>query len=807
LNKSKSSVGLTLALMFSMAAGLAACGGAGSEAQSADNALSSEEQARRSPRNVADGWVDCAVEGGVCTVPGTVTVRYGANGTYATRSVTGSIACTNEVWGDPLFGVFKGCAYQNGVPAPAPAPAPAPSPAPAPAPAPAPSPAPATNATVFPLEVMGVGPAYERKLSVDIPASLAPQIKGLKLRVNNLASEAQGKLQVGAGAAFTDLTNTSARVLGNAKIYGGIGGAFSTVDMIVPVPTGSLAAGNNVLSFQQNLLNNGTTGYRVLSVDFVDAGDNKIALPGYSPQQEDPASWRAPEGYTDAASVVAGKALFEKRDSLKDPTFSSLSAPRSIKAACVDCHAKHGTDLKYYAFSNLSIVERSKFHGLSQAQGNQIAAYVRSNTSIAPGRPWNPPYQPGPGTDSKPVNEWAAGAGIGWVLAKDADSLPYLFPNGIGNVADVSADNNRSAREIPVALQFPDWNHWLPKIHPMDAWGEAVWNASTQPKRYGDLRAGLSGVESANYKNDQYPSQVQGANAVRFEWIYNKQTQSLSDSQWTPEFAQKVYGTALWGLVKTWELEHEFDLEGYASNWYGPGAESRLWPVNSFFLSSPFMLKIPGNEAAIGGNNLSNEYFSNVWYHVQVVVNDSYSGNWVGNNPVDPPYWFGKGKDMSLSGGAPDAVRMMISQQKFYHGRARTGIGPDKPQQGWHFRQEMPTWLVGYEWEATLSEISPQDRVKATNALLRAWLSQSKKFSPSQYYAGNLDSGGLDTRTKDQNYVPVRATDAGAGNYPDQIIYIVMGTRGSGVDDTLLNEICDWAKTVWPRGNWDSLKR
>jgi hypothetical protein len=480
-----------------------------------------------------------------------------------------------------------------------------------------------------------------------------------------------------------------------------------------------------------------------------------------------------------------------------------LAAPRKIRASCADCHAKTGADLKYYAYSNLSIVERAKFHGLTETEGKQIAAYIRSNPSPALGRPWNPPYQPGPGTDAKPVENWAAGAGVDWVLAKDADSLPYLFPNGIGNPADVSADNNRSAREIPVAMQFPDWNHWLPRIHPLDAWGELLWNSSTQPKRYADLRAGLTGPDARNFKNTQYPSQVQGANAVRFEWIYANVTQGLNDTDWTPELAQKVYGTALWGLVKTWELQHEFDLEGNAANWYGANAESRLWPVNSLFLASPFMLKIPGGPSGIGGTYLNNEYFANVWYHVQVVVNDSYSGNWEGNNPVDPPYWFGKGKDMSQAGGAPDAVRMMISLQKFFHGRARTGIGPDKPLKGWDFRQEMPTWLVGAEWEATLSELNPVDRVKATNALLRAWINQSKKFSPAQYYAGNA----IDSRYKDQNYVPVRATDAGAGNYADQIVYLVMGLRGGGVDDALLNEICDWAKTVWPKGNWDSLKR
>src|SRR5207249_6596800 len=36
-----------------------------------------------------------------------------------------------------------------------------------------------------------------------------------------------------------------------------------------------------------------------------------------------------------------------------------------------------------------------------------------------------------------------------------------------------SSDRNRSPREIPIALQLPDWSEWLPRIHPKDAWGKA----------------------------------------------------------------------------------------------------------------------------------------------------------------------------------------------------------------------------------------------------------------------------------------------------------------------------------------------
>ncbi|MBM6575061.1 DUF1929 domain-containing protein [Microvirga sp. SRT01] len=57
----------------------------------------------------AGSWSACAREGQTCTVPTSTTLRYGANGTYVVRTVTGATACNNEVFGDPLVGVVKGC--------------------------------------------------------------------------------------------------------------------------------------------------------------------------------------------------------------------------------------------------------------------------------------------------------------------------------------------------------------------------------------------------------------------------------------------------------------------------------------------------------------------------------------------------------------------------------------------------------------------------------------------------------------------------------------------------------------------------
>ena len=58
--------------------------------------------------------VQCASEGGRCVIPAgaPATVWYGANGRWIGRAgVSGSLACTNDNFGDPLPGTAKACVY------------------------------------------------------------------------------------------------------------------------------------------------------------------------------------------------------------------------------------------------------------------------------------------------------------------------------------------------------------------------------------------------------------------------------------------------------------------------------------------------------------------------------------------------------------------------------------------------------------------------------------------------------------------------------------------------------------------------
>ena len=61
---------------------------------------------------LADQWVACAREYGVCSVPPGTRVRFGAEGRFVDQAAGGPFVCdTANFGGDPLFGVEKSCAF------------------------------------------------------------------------------------------------------------------------------------------------------------------------------------------------------------------------------------------------------------------------------------------------------------------------------------------------------------------------------------------------------------------------------------------------------------------------------------------------------------------------------------------------------------------------------------------------------------------------------------------------------------------------------------------------------------------------
>ena len=335
---------------------------------------------------------------------------------------------------------------------------------------------------LLPVEVLGNdGTTVSRAFTLQ--ATAAASVRSLWLQIHGLRYADQGSIQVN-NSTWIPLNNNTVSVAEPGKTFGGIGGGFATLVMTIPLPDVTVQGGENTIRFRFNRSDGVVSSYRVLAWNFLTTEGKKI-LPPQSFVEDAPESWTPP--LPDAAAVQTGRELWHTAQ------LAANNFPNSpkIQARCADCHAQDGRDLKYFNYSNASIVSRARFHGLSELQSEQIASYIRSLPLPNPGRPWNPPYQPGPGVDAQPVSNWAAGAGLSWVLDHDTDALPYLVHQQADaanpavralNAHELAAqitpaifrpDGNLNAREVPIALQLPDWNQWLPRVHPKDAWGPA----------------------------------------------------------------------------------------------------------------------------------------------------------------------------------------------------------------------------------------------------------------------------------------------------------------------------------------------
>ena len=327
---------------------------------------------------------------------------------------------------------------------------------------------------------------------------------------------------------------------------------------------------------------------------------------------------------------------------------------------------------------------------LSTDQANQIVDYIRSLNVPNPGRPWNPPYQPGPGLDSQPVENWAAGAGLSAVLDRDQDTFAYLAPNG--DTTNWAPSGNVNARETPIAMQLPDWNHWLPHIHPMDAWSDFA--TSQFAAYYPLIRSTLVPDDATSYVNTSDTISQWYVRWTEFMW---PKILPQYNPVWTADYTDAVYSTALWRGVKTWEINQEFGLEGLNQAVFGPQGDPRGWWGNWLFFISPNMQHIPRGAPGIDNGLVITEiYVSLIWYQLQMILNDS-SRTQSGSSPIDYPYVYGFIKDTSLNDNKPQAALQMLWLVKGLQ-ESETGVGPDAGSGGWQPWVNDPSRLVHHDW-------------------------------------------------------------------------------------------------------------
>lgn len=644
------------------------------------------------------------------------------------------------------------------------------------------------------------------------------------------------------GGSWVPIDNDTATCLYPERLYsirgstgttpGCIGGPLHTVRLELPISgTGALVSGDNTIEFRFNGTDGHGSGYRILALE-LRRGNGSNAIDGTQFVEANYDNWGAPSG----GNASNGAQLWAQNNLLVEGP-----SGRNIVASCANCHARDGSDLKFYNYSNRSIQARSRFHGLTNQQAKDIAAYIRSVDLDLPsgysvedaGRPWDPPYQPGPNLENTPVELWGAGAGLEWVLDDEEeapgtqrDMTTYMIPGGPSDLSQVHPDNAFPVWKQPIAFQLPDWNNWLPDVHPYDVYGKSSWENTGIYKVYDeeivgrwenagllqdDIDQAINDAQSCNqyvrgaaetmrrFTIDRWRNDYESlSKASRFEGSPDPKIDEISDNQWM--------------AVKMWEIHNRYDLQDVAPQMYTPnndcgrkwGGQNRSWlgNNNSVYNVAPHKNskpQYPGTSPyADGPQNL---FFTSAWYELQMILGPNQGNNDHGN-PFDWNYHNPHIDDVESSYGHSQGLRwlraqIVVQQQKSNYRTFEEGDF----DAGWNMHNMQPTRMFWTKNDAPIRNMNQGTRRDVTEAVLRAWLAHTEQIPTSSWPRGS-DWGHGDVLPS--SYTPQGGTFIGdAGTKADYFYRMMAKAQNLGIAADVVDGLARWGESMWPKANWE----
>jgi cytochrome c553 len=620
------------------------------------------------------------------------------------------------------------------------------------------------------------------------------------------------------GGSWVTVRDENVTCASPEETQGCVASGYATIRFSISTgELGSFLNGENTLSFRFNGTEGVRSGFRVLYLGLMTPGqtvDDFVPLPkqnatdnlidGTTFQYWEPDSWTAPAGYDGSSFVSAGEALWSSENTLE----GLLGEP--LVAACGSCHASDGRDLQYFGYSNKTIVARSQSHGLTEDEGKKIAAYIRSlefehadgsaAATNSPGTPWDPPYQPGPtgfgpngtkGPEEADPYYWAAGAGIEWALDSDSETIEYAFPasgnpknpNGIAYTSEGGLPWTRyrisdgaewggnggldrgtaiNVREIPISAQFPDWNNWLPDVHPHDGL-DRLFDGSAFESH---MNGGDSFFQSAS------PAQVEDwidqANShffqdLKLNWDENNPSTNSTSNSNVLINQHAILGANQWRAVRVWELQHKYHFEDKANNLHCDGSPTEwceplgwLGSMRTVFDMAPHVAGSDYDASPyVYGTETDNDYFNHIWYQMQLIVNPGTDGNG-GNSPIDEGY-----QEAFLGGGCDNGFgcgyRQVFSEWKFLQLTSNTNNGKKGPRPAhWEysqvFRSLQPNWRKAQFWEPNVDTATERELTgrileaffRAANAYMVGENGQEGRIATVERVSSGWDNQGFD---------------------------------------------------------------
>ncbi|GJM64071.1 T9SS type A sorting domain-containing protein [Persicobacter diffluens] len=639
------------------------------------------------------------------------------------------------------------------------------------------------------------------------------------------------------------------------QAYGGLGGGFGTVRFATAV-TGFQSNARHDIEFWYDYIG-GTeeSGFRIVELALWKS-NNKSEINQIKNElmDTDPSNWVGPfDGQSNQASM---------RSDGEDLWFGKNGAPSlidangsTIQASCSDCHAYNGYDLKYFNYSNESIIARATFHGLEHEQGEQIAQYIRdlSFQQSKNGRPWQPPFQPGPNADDNKF-EWPAGQGLEAVGEDEEVLLQDLFgstgptSSQIQNVID-NYEGNTNIRTQRIAVQFPDWNEWLPTVHPKDILPNNEYqhienaffnlrNAVNTSTKINNLNS-KNGVSGAYNNNGVFEATGIFAREIH-KILRNDYSISTPRSPWwadnssTQAVEDKKRSLAHWFAVKHFDVIHQYNL--HQINDFGniPNAEeehqqwpTRQWAVfqnaahiisgkrgNSYFLSDNTSLK-----------QTKSIYLSSLWYQVQLTLTPGHRrGGQV--EPNDFAYNLQHIHRLGERSGRYEPIRFFQNYLKTAEQR-NNGYAPNQLNQyypGWNMRELSPWRLygTGKAITTTFDALDADLRYRIRNEFWAATTNRLSGFNDNQWPRTAVNTcERTDYHLENRNTNPVNGvTNGGSCVFYDRrscggcedandaveidaiytLLYLLKD--GTEISEDNFNDLRDWANASWDYTAW-----
>jgi hypothetical protein len=316
-------------------------------------------------------------------------------------------------------------------------------------------------------------------------------------------------------------------------------------------------------------------------------------------------------------------------------------------------------------------------------------------------------------------------------------------------------------------------------VYPGDAFG-AQFTSNGLVSGYNLLRSELIPNDPTTYK--QYHSEI-------LTWLSDQNgffaavRQPQTASAWSnPVYDQEIYSVGQWLMVKSWEINQEYGLEGMPQAAFGPQAEDRAWYSNQAFFTSPFMLKIPRPSPGIGNGSLTAfDYDSFAWYHTQLILNDG-NGTASGTWPIDRGY----------------ALAYLYNNLTWDSSISRPRVGTAGLMMEWlakilqsgDLNDVNPYFMTIYpgQW-STWSELPPSQKTQLMTAWTSTFLSTLQSLTPAKVLTEASGATSIYNSAVGQSFT-------------GDLSWALPELRYFGVSPTVLTGLANWASGLWPAFNW-----